>query len=98
MTPEGKVKAEIKDYLKSLTGCWHFMPFMGGYGVRGIPDIIGCYKGRFFAIEVKSEEGKVSPWQARVLALIAKAGGIALVARGAEEVIYKFDKEFSHGR
>ena len=49
-TPEGTVKYKIKEYLKSLApALWYFMPVPTGYGVRGIPDFVGCYKGRFFA-------------------------------------------------
>jgi hypothetical protein len=58
MTPEGRVKNVIKAYLRSLPNCWFFMPAAHGYGVNGIPDIVGCYKGVFFAIEAKAP-GKV---------------------------------------
>ena len=41
MGPEGKVKAIIKAWLKSLAHCWFFMPATHGYGVSGVPDIVG---------------------------------------------------------
>lgn len=50
--------------------------------LRGIPDIIGCYKGRFFAWELKrsaKESRKLTgriALQRHVLRLIQKAGGI----------------------
>ena len=53
-TPEATVKTKIKGFLLTLRDCWFFFPASHGYGVNGIPDIIGCYRGVFFAIEVKA--------------------------------------------
>ena len=92
MTPEGTVKAEIKTYLKTLAPrLWFFSPFMSGYGASGIPDIIGVYKGRFFAIEVKAPGGRPTVWQMRMLAGIARAGGLAIVADNVEMVREAFE-------
>jgi hypothetical protein len=85
MTPEGKVKAEIKKVLAEY-GCWYFMPAMNGYGRSGIPDFIGCYKGVFFAVEAKSANGKLTPNQEREVAAMLAAGGRVVVARSAEAV------------
>jgi hypothetical protein len=41
MTPEGKVKAAIKRWLKSHAW-WYCMPATGGYGTSGVPDFIAC--------------------------------------------------------
>lgn len=51
-TPEGYEKKEIRDYLSSI-GAWHFSPFMTGYGRSGVPDLVACVDGYFWAIEVK---------------------------------------------
>lgn len=76
MTPEGKVKAELKAYLDSLgDDCWHYWPVPMGYGKRGVPDCIICYKGHFLAPETKRLGGKSEPWQAREQEAIRKAGG-----------------------
>lgn len=86
-TPEGAVKFKIKEYLKTLApGLWFFMPVMTGYGIRGIPDFVGCYRGRFFAIEAKRKDGKPKPWQDLIMDLIRKAGGLVLVADNVETV------------
>jgi hypothetical protein len=78
MTPEGKIKEEVKIFLKSLgPDCWYFCPMMMGYGRKGIPDFMGCYKGHFFSIETKSKNGKISPWQQREHEAIIDAGGAA---------------------
>lgn len=79
MTPEGKVKQEVKEYLASLgTDCWYYMPVPMGYGKRGVPDFIICYKGFFLAPETKKEGGKSQPWQEEQQAAIRKARGQSL--------------------
>ena len=80
MTPEGKVKAEVKKLLK-LYAAWSFMPVSAGYGAHGIPDIIACYRGVFIAIECKApgKRTNVTPLQIRQLTGISEAGGLALI-------------------
>jgi len=85
MTPEAKVKAEIKKVLAEY-GCWYFMPAMNGYGRSGIPDFVGCYNGVFFAIEAKSANGKLTPNQEREIAAMVAVGARVVVARSAETV------------
>ena len=46
----------------------------------GDPDIIGTINGVYIAIELKTDEGKLSELQKLSIAKILKAGGIALVA------------------
>ena len=45
----------------------------------GIPDIIGCYHGRFIAIEMKVDRGKPTPLQLYNLEQIRKNEGYAAV-------------------
>ena len=78
MTPEKKVKMTITKQLDSL-GCYYFFPATGGYGSSGVPDIVGCYKGKFFGIECKAGKGKTTALQDMHLSKIAIAGGIAEV-------------------
>jgi Holliday junction resolvase len=60
-------------------GIYHFMPPGMGLGRSGIPDIIGCYKGRFIAIECKAGKGKTTALQERELIAICNAGGFTFV-------------------
>ena len=61
--------------------------FGGGTFQRsGIPDIIGCYHGRFFALELKAEKGKPSELQLYNIKKINEAGGIALIVRSVNDV------------
>jgi Holliday junction resolvase len=78
MTPESKVKAKAKKILDSLCA-YHFMPATGGYGRSGVPDIVGCLNGVFFAIECKANGGKPTALQLREIDRINVAGGYAIV-------------------
>jgi len=78
MTPEKKVKAEVVKVLKSF-GAYYFYPVTGGYGASGVPDIVGCYMGKFFAIECKAGKGKTTALQEKNIAQIITQGGLAIV-------------------
>ena len=56
------------------------------FGLPGISDIIGIYKGRFLAIEVKSAKGIVSLVQQAFIDSINKNGGLAFVAKSLDDV------------
>lgn len=78
MTPEGKVKEKAKRILESI-GAYYFMPATGGYGRSGVPDIVGCLNGVFFAIECKANGGRPTALQLREIDRINVAGGFAIV-------------------
>jgi Holliday junction resolvase len=78
ITPEKKVKLKVVAVLKEL-GAYYFYPVSGGYGASGVPDIVGCYKGNFFAVECKAGKGKTTALQEKNLNNIMTAGGTALV-------------------
>jgi len=82
MTPEGKVKAQVKKMLDA-EGVYYFLPVSNGMGRHGIPDIIGCVNGRFLAIECKAANGKTTALQDREIERIASAGGTAVVCTGS---------------
>ena len=56
------------------------------YGTAGIPDVICCLDGRFFAFEVKTPDGVVTKLQERTIHKIKVAGGHAYVVRSVEDV------------
>jgi len=58
---------------------WYFKHWAGPYSVAGIPDIIGCVKGRFIGLEVKAGNGHPSPLQLRTVDLINESGGVAMI-------------------
>lgn len=82
---ESEIVRQIKEYLKTVKGCFFWKEHGGQFGVAGLPDIILCLNGRFIALEVKTEKGKVSVLQEITLKKIRNAGGIAEVVRSVDE-------------
>jgi hypothetical protein len=79
MQPETKLQKKMARRLRSR-GAW-VRKMHGGPSGRGLPDFLGCYRGVFFAIEVKvpGREGTLTEHQDAGLRAIARAGGIACV-------------------
>lgn len=80
-TPEGRVKKKVSTFLKSVEGIYYFMPVPSGYGESSL-DYLGCYRGRFFAIETKKPGGKPTERQEKIIALIKRSGGAVFVIDG----------------
>ena len=60
---------------------------------KGLPDIIGCYRARFIAFEVKrDEEGKPTKLQAYRISEITRTGGVARVISSVEEALRILDR------
>ena len=80
MGPEGRVKQQVKKFLKAK-GAWFYMPVQNGMGRSGIPDFVCCWEGKFYAIETKApgKADDTTPNQKRELQGIKLAGGVALV-------------------
>lgn len=78
-TPEKKVKDKVVSVLKS-EGVYYFFPATHGYGRSGVPDVIACVNGHFFAIECKAGTNKPTILQVRELEAIRRCGGVAVVA------------------
>ena len=47
-------------------------------GRRGVPDIIGCLNGKFFALELKTDVGDLDRLQREILVRIRAASGFAI--------------------
>jgi pantoate kinase len=77
-TPEGKVKKQVKEVLKSL-GAYYVMPVTGGYGNSGAPDFLVCYKGLFIGLECKAGRNTATALQLHNLNSIKNANGVGLV-------------------
>jgi hypothetical protein len=78
MTPESKLKLEVKAYLDGI-GAYYFMPVQMGLGAATV-DFLCCVKGRFVAIETKIWPRRATPRQMRCLTMVREAGGLAFVA------------------
>lgn len=87
---EADIVRTILRYLKTVPNCFCWKEHGGMYGTAGIPDVIACIGGRFFAFEVKTEKGtekgKATALQESALRKIQKCGGNAAIVRSVEEV------------
>jgi hypothetical protein len=83
VTPEGKVKEKVKKVLQEF-GAYFHMPVQNGMGKPSL-DFICCHKGRFLAIETKTEKGKLTLRQQATIDEMQKAGAIVLVIRGESD-------------
>lgn len=92
MTPEGRVKKAVREFLKSK-GVWYYQPVQNGMGQVGIPDFVCCYRGKFIGIETKAP-GKLSGVtanQQRVLDEIKAHGGLSLVVDSVDSLVPAFE-------
>jgi hypothetical protein len=90
---ESDIRDAIIKYLeKQKVFCWPDKQVVGKphkgtlVGHRGIADILGIYKGKPLAIEVKRPGGELSVEQFRWLTRYKEEGGIAFVATSIEDV------------
>ncbi len=83
---EKDIVAAILRHLKSRSRCFAWKTHGGLYGTAGIPDIIACIDGRFYAFEVKQPGGKLTQLQEATLGKIQAAGGVAVKVVSVEEV------------
>jgi len=88
---ERDLQKVVFEFLRKA-GAWFYHPRETRKGSDGIPDIVGCLNGKFFAIELKSPSYKdpakhLRSEQRKVLELIKKAGGFVLVANRFEDVV-----------
>lgn len=107
MTPEGRVKTDIKKELdvrgfwragtpepERVIG-WYYMPVSNGMGVHGIPDFVCCYTGKSFFIEAKAPKGECTANQLQRHAEIRAAGGVVLVIDNIETLKAYLDEHTS---
>lgn len=79
------VKAILK-YLKTVPHCFAWKEHGGMYGTAGIPDIIACINGKFYAFEVKTAIGKTTALQDATIRKIKNCGRYAGIVRSVEDV------------
>lgn len=86
MTPEGMLTRSVRDLLHTF-GIFHWKVFQALGSYLGVSDILGIYKGKFLAIELKAPKGKPSLAQVDFLDRVRSEGGIAILAYSLEDVI-----------
>jgi hypothetical protein len=98
---ETDIKRQIKSYLKQLgVFYWHNLQGLGCY--PGLPDIMGVYDkdiyaGKVFAIEVKTEKGKLSENQIEFKYQWEKPGLDYCIAHSFDEFL-EFWKNFTEAK
>ena len=83
---ERDIVAAILRHLKARPRCFAWKTHGGMYGTAGIPDIIACIDGRFYAFEVKQPGGRLTRLQDVTLNKIKAAGGVAVMVTSVDEV------------
>lgn len=83
---EAHVQKWVKDQLKArYPDCYVIKVAQGRYSTAGVPDLVACIDGKFVAIEVKTEKGKLSKLQEIAIESIREAGGVVEVIYGKDE-------------
>ena len=86
---ESVLTRKVIRLLNSTPGLWYYK--CSDRFSSGIPDIIGCYKGRFFALELKAKDKKARPLQEYIIKKINRAGGSAICTDSLESVMIFID-------
>jgi hypothetical protein len=85
--PESMLQRRIKKELKSAIGGWWIKIHGGPFQEAGIPDLLGCVDGKFFALEVKRPGEKPTQLQIEAMKDIKLAGGTVAVVETPKEAI-----------
>lgn len=85
MKPETKFKCKVLLHLKKKYPGSYYHKAADMF-TSGIPDIEGCFNGRFVGIELKVWPNKATLIQLETIRRIKAAGGIAIVAYTIEEI------------
>lgn len=85
---EASLRTRIVKALTAHAGLW-IVTHADGYGEVGVPDIIGCYAGYFYALEVKlpGKEHTLTPMQSRMLAKIRNNSGRAMMVTNVTDAM-----------
>ena len=83
---ESRLRSAIVKSLTAYSGYWVVI-HQSGTQEKGLPDIIGCYAGKFFGLEVKlpGKRHTLTPRQEYVLEKIRRAGGVGVVVSSVQE-------------
>lgn len=97
---ERDITEKILKALRTIPNSFWWKNHGGPFATRGLPDIVGVVldsveeqaglhrlhtKGRMFAFEVKTDTGRLTPWQSKTLLAMSQAGAVAAVVRSVSE-------------
>lgn len=85
---EKRITLRIQRWLKDQDKSYFFKVAGQASQLTGISDLIGVYRGRFVAIEVKDPANTAGPTprQKLFMSRVKAAGGVAFVARDLDKV------------
>jgi penicillin-binding protein-related factor A (putative recombinase) len=85
---EAALTAKIREYLNSLDETFFYKARGDPRQRKGLPDLVGCYRGRFVGLEVKLPTNKkgATLYQEETLKKIKAAGGLAFIVRSLADV------------
>lgn len=85
MTPEGKIKAQIKRMLGKYPRVYYHMPVQNGMGEPTL-DFVGCCNGYFFAVEAKAPGKKPTARQLLTMDNMRAAGAFVFLVSCESEL------------
>lgn len=90
---ESAFQAKVVRYLRTKGA--YVLNVAGGSQVpKGTPDLLVCYKGRFMALELKTDTGRTTALQKEKICEIRKADGYSRVLRPSEWESFKEELEY----
>lgn len=86
--PESRLQLKIRKALElEFPGSFWRKIHSSEFQSAGIPDLVGCVEGYFFALEVKMPDNKPTPLQRAVMQKIRDAGGYAGAVYSPEQAV-----------
>ena len=86
MTPEGKLKKEMRNWLE-VNGIYYANVAGGAFSKPGDPDLIVVVNGRALGVEAKSKTGQQKELQHIRQEQLEAAGGSYIVARSMDDLV-----------
>lgn len=86
---ESDLQRDIKKELNKLPHCWCVKLHGSPMQRAGLPDIVGCRRGRYFGLEVKlpGKEKTLTDLQAATLKHIKEAGGLSAMVTSVDQAL-----------
>ncbi len=91
---EKQFQKQVTDFLHSQN-IYYVKVWGGGFQRAGIPDLLCCIRGKFVALELKTEKGTPTVLQKYNIFKIQESGGFARILRPSE--FAKFKREVMVG-
>ena len=84
---ERSIQSSILNYLSGLSSCYAYNMHGSAWSGSGRPDIVGCYRGIMFVIEIKRPGYLPTKIQLHEMNKWRKAGAIPWIATSLQHVI-----------